>query len=122
MIKKIDKNNVRVNRHKKIRLNLSGTSERPRLCVYRSTSNIYAQIIDDTKGTTLVSASSLEKALADSLKGKTKSEVATLIGETIAKRALEANIKAVVFDRAGYLYTGRVKAVAEGARSAGLEF
>jgi len=122
MIKKIDKNSVRVSRHKKIRLNLSGTSDRPRLCVYRSTSNIYAQIIDDTKGITLVCASSLEKALADSIKGKSKSEVATLIGETVAKRALEANIKQVVFDRAGYLYTGRVKAVAEGARSAGLEF
>lgn len=122
MIKKIDKNSVRVSRHKKIRLNLAGTSERPRLCVYRSTSNIYAQIIDDTKGTTLVSVSSLEKALADSIKGKTKSEVASFIGETIAKRAIEAGIKQVVFDRAGYLYTGRVKAVAEGARSAGLEF
>lgn len=122
MIKKIDKNSVRVNRHKKIRLSLTGTSERPRLCVYRSSLNIYAQIIDDTKGITLVSASSLEKALADSIKGKTKTEVATIIGETIAKRALENNIKTVVFDRAGYLYTGRVKAVADAARSAGLEF
>jgi len=122
MIKKIDKNSVRVSRHNKIRLSLSGTSERPRLCVYRSTSNIYAQIIDDTKGVTLVSASSLEKALANDIKGKTKSEISTIIGETIAKRAIEAGIKTVVFDRGGYLYTGRVKAVAEGARSAGLEF
>ena len=122
MIKKIDKNSVRVSRHNKIRLTLSGTSERPRLCVYRSTSNIYAQIIDDTKGVTLVSASSLEKALANDIKGKTKSEISTIIGETIAKRAIEAGIKQVVFDRGGYLYTGRVKAVAEGARSAGLEF
>lgn len=122
MIKKIDKNSVRVSRHNKIRLSLSGTSERPRLCVYRSTSNIYAQIIDDTKGVTLVSASSLEKALANDIKGKTKSEISTIIGETIAKRAVEAGIKQVVFDRGGYLYTGRVKAVAEGARSAGLEF
>lgn len=122
MINKIDKNSVRVNRHKKIRLSLAGTSERPRLCVYRSSSNIYAQIIDDTKGITLASASSLEKALADMVKGKTKTEVATVIGETIAKRALDANIKTVVFDRAGYLYTGRVKAVADGARNAGLEF
>jgi len=122
MIKKIDKNSVRVSRHKKIRLNLSGTSDRPRLCVYRSTSNIYAQIIDDTKGITLVCASSLEKALANDIKGKTKSEISTIIGETIAKRAIEAGIKTVVFDRGGYLYTGRVKAVAEGARSAGLEF
>ena len=122
MIKKIDKNSVRVSRHKKIRLNLSGTSERPRLCVYRSTSNIYAQIIDDTKGVTLVVASSLEKALANDVKGKTKTEISTVIGETIAKRALEAGIKQVVFDRGGYLYTGRVKAVADAARSAGLEF
>ncbi|MGN1222900.1 MAG: 50S ribosomal protein L18 [Christensenellales bacterium] len=122
MINKIDKNSVRVSRHKKIRQHLSGTSTSPRLCVYRSTSNIYAQIIDDTKSTTLVSASSLEKALEKEIKGKTKTEVATLIGETIAKRAIEAGIKTVVFDRGGYLYTGRVKAVADGARSAGLEF
>ena len=122
MTNKIDKNSVRVNRHKKIRQHLSGTSTSPRLCVYRSTSNIYAQIIDDTKSTTLVSASSLEKALEKEIKGKTKTEVATLIGETIAKRAIEAGIKTVVFDRGGYLYTGRVKAVADGARSAGLEF
>lgn len=122
MIKKLDKNSVRKSRHNKIRLSLSGTSDRPRLCVYRSSSNIYAQIIDDTKGITLASASSLEKALANDIKGKTKSEVATFIGETIAKRALEANIKTVVFDRGGYLYIGRVKALADGARSAGLEF
>jgi len=101
---------------------LAGTTERPRLCVYRSTSNIYAQIIDDTKGVTLVSASSLEKALASNIEGKTKSEIATFVGETIAKRAIEANIKSVVFDRGGYLYTGRVKALADGARNAGLEF
>lgn len=122
MIKKEDKNSIRVSRHKKIRQNLSGTESRPRLCVYRSTSNIYAQIIDDTKGVTLVSASSLEKELANSIKGKTKTEIATIIGETVAKRAKEAKIDTVVFDRAGYLYTGRVKAVADGARSAGLEF
>ena len=122
MINKIDKNNIRVSRHKKVRQHLAGTELRPRLCVYRSTSNIYAQIIDDTKGVTLVSASSLEKALANDIKGKTKTEVATFIGETIAKRAEEANITSVVFDRGGYLYIGRVKAVAEGARSAGLEF
>ena len=122
MINKIDKNSIRVSRHKKIRQNLAGTTERPRLCVYRSTSNIYAQIIDDIKGVTLVSASSLEKALAADVKGKTKTEIATLIGETIAKRALEVNIKTVVFDRGGYLYIGRVKALADGARNAGLEF
>lgn len=122
MINKIDKNSVRVSRHKKIRQHLSGTSTSPRLCVYRSTSNIYAQIIDDTKSTTLVSASSLEKALEKEIKGKTKTEVATLIGETIAKRAIEAGIKTVVFDRGGYIYHGKVKALAEAAREAGLEF
>lgn len=122
MIRKIDKNSIRVSRHLKVRQNLAGTENRPRLCVYRSTSNIYAQIIDDTKGVTLVSASSLEKALAKDIKGKTKTEIATIIGETIAKRALDAKINTVVFDRAGYLYIGRVKAVAEAARSAGLEF
>lgn len=122
MIKKIDKNSVRVNRHNKIRLTLKGTTERPRLCVYRSTSNIYAQIIDDVKGVTLVSASSLEKDLASELKGKSKTEVSSLIGTLIAERALKANIKTVVFDRGGYLYTGRVKAVADAARNAGLEF
>lgn len=122
MINKIDKNSVRVNRHKKIRYNLKGTSEKPRLCVYRSTSNIYAQIIDDEKGVTLVSASSLEKDLLNSLKGKTKTEISQIVGESIAKKALKLNIKNVVFDRGGYLYTGRVKAVAEAARNAGLEF
>ena len=122
MIKKIDKNSIRVSRHKKIRQTLAGTAERPRLCVYRSTSNIYAQIIDDTKGITLVQASSLEKALESAIKGKNKTEIATIIGETIAKRAKEANIFKVVFDRSGYLYIGRVKAVADGARSAGLDF
>ncbi len=122
MINKIDKNSIRKNRHKKIRQNLAGTFERPRLCVYRSTTNIYAQLIDDEKGVTLVSASSLEKALTEELKGKSKSEVATLVGKTLAVRAIEKNIKTAIFDRAGYLYIGRVKALAEGARNAGLEF
>ena len=92
MIKKIDKNSVRVSRHKKIRHTLSGTSLKPRLCIYRSSSNVYAQIIDDTKGTTLVSASSLEKELASLCKGKTKTEISALVGEAVAKKALAANI------------------------------
>ena len=122
MITVNDKNKDRVIRHKRVRKNLSGTAERPRLCVYRSLSNIYAQIIDDEKGVTLVSASTLDKEVAGQLKGKNKTEQARLVGEIIGKRAIAKKIKAVVFDRGGYLYTGRVQAVADGARSAGLEF
>ena len=122
MINKPDKNAERKRRHARVRQKLSGTAEVPRLNVYRSLSNIYAQLIDDVKGVTLVSASSLEKALAASLKGKTKAEIANLIGQEIAKRAKAKRIKTVVFDRSGYIYTGRVKQLAEGARSGGLEF
>ena len=122
MITVNDKNKDRVIRHKRVRKNLSGTAERPRLCVYRSLSNIYAQIIDDEKGVTLVSASTLDKEVIEQLKGKNKTEQARLVGEIIGKRAIAKKIKAVVFDRGGYLYTGRVQAVADGARSAGLEF
>ena len=122
MITVNDKNKDRVIRHKRVRKNLSGTAERPRLCVYRSLSIIYAQIIDDEKGVTLVSASTLDKEVAEQLKGKNKTEQARLVGEIIGKRAIAKKIKAVVFDRGGYLYTGRVQAVADGARSAGLEF
>ena len=122
MIHKIDKNKERARRHARVRKTLSGTAERPRLVVYRSLSNIYAQIIDDSKGVTLVSAGAVEKALADSLKGKTKQEQAYFVGETIAKRALEKQITQVVFDRGGYIYTGRVKNLSDGARAAGLKF
>lgn len=122
MINKDNKNAKRMHRHLRVRNKVSGTKECPRLNVYRSTSNIEAQIIDDVAGKTLVSASTYEKSIADSLKGKTKSEQAYLIGEEIAKRAKKKGIKTVVFDRAGYLYIGRVKSLAEGARSAGLEF
>ena len=122
MIKNLDKNKERSRRHDRVRKNLAGTSERPRLVVYRSLSNIYAQIIDDSKGTTLVSANTLEKALAASLKDKSKQEQAYVIGETIAKRAIDKKITQVVFDRGGYIYTGRVKNVSDGARAAGLQF
>ena len=122
MIHKIDKNKERARRHARVRKTLSGTAERPRLVVYRSLSNIYAQIMDDSKGVTLVSAGTVEKALADALKGKTKQEQAYVIGETVAKRALEKNITQVVFDRGGYIYTGRVKNISDGARAAGLKF
>ena len=106
-------------RHKRVRTKISGTAERPRLSVFRSNTGIYVQIIDDVAAKTLVSASTLDKEV------KTKAcniEAAKEVGELVAKRAIKAGIKTVVFDRGGYLYTGRVKAVADGARSAGLEF
>lgn len=122
MINKINKNHVRSKRHERIRNKISGTSLRPRLSVYRSTSEIYAQLIDDEKGVTLVSSSTLDKEVKPLLAGKTKTEQAQIVGETLAKRAVNSNIKQVVFDRGGYLYIGRVKALADSARNAGLEF
>ena len=122
MINKKNKNDVRSKRHQRIRNRMSGTSLRPRLSVYRSTGEIYAQLIDDQKGVTLFSASTLEKEVKPLLAGKTKTEQAQVVGETIAKRAIKGGVKQVVFDRGGYLYTGRVKALADAARSAGLEF
>ena len=122
MIEKESRTKVRVRKHARVRAKIKGTAEQPRLCVFRSNKHIEAQIIDDVAGKTLVSASTYEKSIADSLKGKTKSEQAYLIGEEVAKRAKKKGIKTVVFDRAGYLYIGRVKSLAEGARSAGLEF
>ena len=120
MIKKVSRNEMRMERHARIRENLSGTSERPRLCVFRSNANIEAQIIDDVKGITLVSASTLEKDLK--IKNGGNSEAAKVIGKEIANRAKKAKIKTVVFDRGGYLYHGRVKALADAARENGLEF
>lgn len=122
MITVKDKNKDRVVRHARVRKTVVGTTERPRLNVYRSLSNIYAQIIDDSKGVTLVSASTLDKEVAGLIEGKSKSEAARIVGEVIGKRAKAKNINEVVFDRGGYLYTGRVQAVADGARAAGLEF
>lgn len=122
MIKKTDKNQERLVRHKRVRRKVSGTSQRPRLCVYRSLSAIYAQIINDETGVTLVSASTLDKDVKALLEGKSKSEQAKIVGETVAKRALEKNITEVVFDRGGYIYIGRVQALADGAREAGLKF
>lgn len=118
MIIKQDKNANRVKRHARVRKSVSGTAARPRLCAYRSLSAIYAQLVDDQLGHTLVSASSKEIDSA----GKTKVEIAFLLGEKIGEKAIDKKIKAVVFDRGGYLYTGRIKAVADGARKAGLEF
>ena len=122
MINTIDKNATRQKRHQRLRNKISGTAERPRFNVYRSTNNISVQIIDDVKGHTLAACSTLDKALADQIKGKTKTEAAAIVGKTAAEKALAAGITEVVFDRGGYLYTGRVKSVADGAREAGLKF
>ena len=119
MIKKVSSNDARKKRHARIRNKMAGTPEFPRLCVFRSNSEIYAQIIDDINGKTLVSASSLEK---DFEAGESKKESAKKVGIAIAKKALEAGLKSVVFDRGGYQYHGRVKELAEGAREGGLEF
>ena len=120
MINKVSRNDMRKSRHTRIRESLSGTATRPRLNVFRSNDNITAQIIDDEKGITLVSASSLEKEL--NIKNKGNIEAAKIVGAEIAKRAKKAKITEVVFDRGGYLYHGRVKALAEAARENGLEF
>ena len=122
MISKIDKNADRLKRHERVRNKVSGTADRPRLSVFRSLNHIYAQIIDDTQGKTLVAASTLDKAVAESVKELTKKEAAKVVGQEIAKRALEKGITEVVFDRGGYIYTGRVANVADGAREAGLKF
>jgi large subunit ribosomal protein L18 len=122
MIKKIDKNAIRIRKHKRIRSKISGTAERPRLCVFRSLSNIYAQIIDDEKGITLVSASSLESAVKAALSTGSNKEAAKAVGKLIAERALEKGIDQVVFDRGGYIYHGRVLFLAQAAREAGLTF
>lgn len=117
MIKKESRNSMREVRHARVRTKVFGTTEIPRLSVYRSNTNIYAQIIDDENGTTLVSASSLELKLKANNK-----ETAVKVGEEVAQRALKAGIKKVVFDRGGYQYHGRVEALADAARNKGLEF
>lgn len=124
MIKKADKNKLRKKRHARLRNRFSGTGEIPRLSVYRSLNEIYVQIIDDEKGITLATSSTTDKELIASkvLENKTRKEQAKIIGENIAKKALKNKIETVVFDRGGYLYTGRVKALADGAREAGLKF
>ncbi len=122
MISKKDKNADRIVRHARVRKKVSGTAQRPRLCVYRSTNHIYAQVIDDVKGNTLCAASDLEKAIAAQTAELSKSDAAKVVGKAIAEKAQAIGIKEVVFDRGGYLYTGRVEALADGAREAGLEF
>ena len=120
MITKADKNAVRKKRHGRVRAKLSGTAARPRLNVFRSNKHIYAQLIDDINGVTLVSASSLDKDV--NLDSTSNVDAAVTVGELVAKRAVEKGVKAVIFDRGGYLYHGRVKALADSARENGLEF
>lgn len=126
MISKINKNEVRKARHDRMRFKISGTAEQPRLNVYRSLNNIYAQIIDDTafdgNGATIVSASTVEKEIAAKVEKMTKTDAAKEVGKILAERAKAKGVTAVVFDRGGYLYTGRVAALADGAREGGLEF
>lgn len=124
MIRKISKNEIRERIHTRIRKKLKGTTERPRLAIFRSVAHIYAQVIDDTKGVTLVAANSIEKSLGTEGKKATGGNVAAAkeIGKRVAERAKEQGITKVVFDRGGYIYHGRVKALADAAREAGLEF
>ena len=122
MLKKADKNAIRLQRHKRVRRKVSGTVQRPRLCVFRSSNNIYAQIIDDTNRVTLVAASSLEADVKGAVNHTGNKEAAKLVGQLVAKKAVEKGITEVVFDRGGYLYHGRIKELAEAAREAGLKF
>ena len=122
MINKPNKNQVRVRKHVRVRKKISGTAARPRLDVFRSLSHIYAQIIDDEKGVTLVAASTLDKAIKEKIEFGGNVEAAKEVGKLVAERAIEAGITEVVFDRGGYPYHGRVKALADAAREAGLKF
>ena len=122
MVSKKSRSEVRVNKHRKLRNHLSGTAARPRLAVFRSNNHMYAQIIDDTVGNTLVAASTLEKSVKAELEKTNNVDAAAYLGKVIAERALEKGIKEVVFDRGGFIYHGKVQALADAAREAGLEF
>ena len=122
MLKKADKNANRLQRHKRVRRKITGTTQRPRLCVFRSSNNIYAQIIDDANRVTLTAASSLDAEVKGAVNHTGNKEAAKLVGEMVAKKAVEKGITEVVFDRGGYLYHGRVQVLAEAAREAGLKF
>ena len=122
MVSKESRTEVRMQKHRRMRSRISGTSERPRLAVFRSNNHMYAQIIDDTEGKTLVSASTLQKEVKADLEKTNNVEAAAHLGTVIAKRALEKGIDTVVFDRGGFIYQGKVKALAEAAREAGLAF
>ena len=122
MVSKKSRSEVRVNKHRKLRNHLSGTAERPRLAVFRSNNHMYAQIIDDTVGNTLVAASTLQKDVKAELEKTNNVDAAAYLGTVIAKKALEKGITTVVFDRGGFIYQGKIKALADAAREAGLEF
>ena len=122
MIKLIDRNAIRQGRHQRIRNKINGTAERPRLAVFRSSRHIYAQIIDDAAGNTIAAASTVEKEIAEAVKDMDKSAAAKYVGQQAAKRAMDKGVEQVVFDRGGLLYHGRVTALADGAREAGLDF
>ncbi len=122
MINKESRNDIRVKKHMRVRNRLSGTAERPRLAVFRSNNHMYAQIIDDLAGNTLVAASTVEKAIKDELEKTNDVDAAAYVGKVVAERALEKGIKTVVFDRGGFVYQGKVQALADAAREAGLEF
>ena len=127
MISKIDKNAVRQRRHARVRKTITGTAEAPRMNVYRSLNHIYVQVIDDRAGNakggvTLAAASTMDKAVKEKIQGLSKTDAAKVVGMAVAEKAMAKGVQAVVFDRGGYLYTGRVKAVADGAREAGLKF
>ena len=122
MVNKESRQNVRVKKHNRMRNRFSGTAERPRLAVFRSNNHMYAQIIDDTVGNTLVSASTLEKSVKAELEKTNNVDAAAYLGTVIAKRAIEKGIKTVVFDRGGFIYQGKIAALADAAREAGLEF
>ena len=119
---KVNRNLARKRRHARVRKSITGTSARPRLNIYRSLKDIYAQIIDDEAGHTLAAASSIDKELRGKMKGKSKTEQAAIVGEAIASRAKKKGVSQVVFDRGGFRYTGRIKALADSAREGGLEF
>lgn len=122
MINKKNKNEVRKLRHYRVRNKITGTASKPRLNVFRSTNHIYAQVIDDVAGVTITGASTMQSAVKKDVAGKSKQEAAKIVGTVVAKQALAKGIKEVVFDRGGYLYTGRVAELADGAREAGLKF
>ena len=122
MVSKKTRSEVRVNKHRKLRNRFSGTAERPRLAVFRSNNHMYAQIIDDTVGKTLVSASTVQKEVKAELEKTNNVDAAAYLGTVIAKKAIEQGINTVVFDRGGFIYQGKIKALADAAREAGLEF
>ena len=122
MVSKTSRSEVRVNKHRRLRNRFSGTAERPRLAVFRSNNHMYAQIIDDTVGNTLVSASTLQKEVKAELEKTNNVDAAAYLGTVIAKKAIEKGITTVVFDRGGFIYQGKIKALADAAREAGLEF